>query len=79
MTLPSDVNRLTSSMAGILVTPSFFSVLPNFLSSDVAVLCIVFFFPANGTLTTGSRLLGATKAPSYHFFTRLNDIHLAMV
>ena len=36
-TLPSLVKRLTSSMAGMLVTPSFFSVEPSFLSSEVAV------------------------------------------
>ena len=44
ITRPSDVNRFTSSIAGIFVTPSFLSVLPSFLSSDVAVLCTAFFF-----------------------------------
>ena len=34
----------TSWMSGMAVQPSFLSVAPIFLSSDDAVLCIVFFF-----------------------------------
>ncbi len=40
----SSLKMLTSSMPGMVLTPSLFSVLCNLLSSVVVVLCTAFFF-----------------------------------
>ena len=37
-------SQRTSSMAGMLVTPSFFKVEESFLSSPAVALCTAFFF-----------------------------------
>lgn len=44
MTLPSDLNMLTSSMAWIGCTFIFFSVVCSFLSSVPVLLCTFFTF-----------------------------------
>ena len=44
ITVPLSLKRLTSSMAGMLFTPSLFSVFCNRLSSVVVVLWMAFFF-----------------------------------
>jgi hypothetical protein len=40
----SSLKMLTSSMPGMVLTPSLFKVLCNLLSSVVVVLCTAFFF-----------------------------------
>ena len=44
ITVPLSLKRLTSSMAGMLFTPSLFSVFCSLLSSVVVVLWMAFFF-----------------------------------